>query len=165
MFHGLNTYDYGARQNYPILGRWDRVDPLCEKYYDVSPYAFCHNNPTNRVDLDGNDDYFSNTGRFLYTKGTGANIYIQQRKSFSNFKNFDLRNMANRQMGANVVGHYAHVVGADRNYNGKNGIIGISTLHKTDKEAGVLGGTINGNIYIKFSNGFFNEELYNNLSF
>ena len=84
MFHGLDTYDYGARQYDPILGRWDRMDPLCEKYYDVSPYAFCHNNPTNRVDLDGNDDYFSNTGRFLYTKGTGANIYIQQGKSFSN---------------------------------------------------------------------------------
>ena len=159
--HGLNTYDYGARQYNPVLGRWDRVDPLCEKYYDVSPYVYCHNNPTNRVDLDGNDDFFSNTGRFLYTKGKGANIFIQQGNSFSNLKNFDLRNRANRQMGANVVGHYAHVVGADRNYNGKDGIIGISTLHKTDIEAGVLGGTINGNIYIKFSNGYFNEELYN----
>ena len=159
--HGLNTYDYGARQYNPVTARWDRMDPLCEKYYGMSPYAYCHNNPTNRVDLDGNDDYFSNTGRFLYTKGTGANIYIQQGNSFSNLKNFDLRNRANRQMGANVVGYYAHVVGADRNYNGKNGIIGISTLHNTDKEKGVLGGTMNGNIYIKFSNGHFNEELYN----
>ena len=156
----MDYYPFGAQYD-PVTARWDRVDPLSEKYYDVSPYVYCHNNPTNRVDLDGNDDYFSNTGRFLYTKGTGANIYIQQGKSFSNFKNFDLRNMANRQMGANVVGHYAHVVGADRNYNGKNGIIGISTLHITDKEAGVLGGTKNGNIYIKYSNGYFNEELYN----
>ena len=30
--HGLNTYDYGARQLDPILGRWDRMDPLAEKY-------------------------------------------------------------------------------------------------------------------------------------
>ena len=38
--HGLNTYDHGARQNYSILGRWDRIDPRCEDYYDLSPYVF-----------------------------------------------------------------------------------------------------------------------------
>ena len=37
--HGQDTYDYGARQYDPILLRWDRIDPLCEKYYSVSPYA------------------------------------------------------------------------------------------------------------------------------
>ena len=36
---GLNTYDYGARQHDPILGRWDRIDPLFEKYYETSPYV------------------------------------------------------------------------------------------------------------------------------
>ena len=51
--YGLNTYDYGARQHDPILARWDRIDPLCEKYYGVSPYAYCGNNPVNRVDPDG----------------------------------------------------------------------------------------------------------------
>ena len=44
MMHGLNTYDYGARQRDPILGRWDCMDPLCEKYYSMSPYAYCHDN-------------------------------------------------------------------------------------------------------------------------
>ena len=39
--HGLNTYDYGARQYAPLLPMWDRVDPLAEKYYGVSPYAYC----------------------------------------------------------------------------------------------------------------------------
>ena len=43
LMHGLNTYDYGARQHDPILARWDRIDPLCEKYYSTSPY--CANNP------------------------------------------------------------------------------------------------------------------------
>ena len=28
-------------------------DPLSEKYYDVSPYAFCNNNPVNFVDPNG----------------------------------------------------------------------------------------------------------------
>ena len=51
--HGLDTYDYGARQYDPVLGRWDRMDPLCEKYYGMSPYAYCANNPINAFDPDG----------------------------------------------------------------------------------------------------------------
>jgi len=30
--HGLNTSDYGARQYNSLVGRLDRIDPLCEKY-------------------------------------------------------------------------------------------------------------------------------------
>ena len=52
--HGLDTYDYGARQYDPILARWDRMDRRCEKYYNVSPYSYCANNPVMLVDPDGN---------------------------------------------------------------------------------------------------------------
>ena len=55
MMHGLNTYDYGARQYYSALPVWDRVDPLCEKYYSISPYVYCHDNPVNLIDPDGRD--------------------------------------------------------------------------------------------------------------
>ena len=51
--HGLDTYDYGARQYNPIVARWDRMDPLCEKYYSISPYAYCANNPVINIDPDG----------------------------------------------------------------------------------------------------------------
>ncbi len=51
--HGLNTHDYGARQYNTALPRWDRIDPLCEKYYHISPYAYCFNNPVNAIDPDG----------------------------------------------------------------------------------------------------------------
>ena len=44
--------DYGARQYDPVLGRWFAQDPLLEKYYGISPYAFCNNNPVNYVDPD-----------------------------------------------------------------------------------------------------------------
>lgn len=36
------------------------MDPLCEKYYDVSPYAYCAGNPVNRVDMNGRDWYSRN---------------------------------------------------------------------------------------------------------
>ena len=58
--HGLDTYDYGARQYDPITARWDRMDPLCEKYYDVSPYVYCHNNPVMCIDPDGRDYWTTN---------------------------------------------------------------------------------------------------------
>jgi len=60
LMHGLNTYDYGARQYDPILAKWDRVDPLAEKYYDTNPYTYCLNNPIKYVDIKGfaPGDYF-----------------------------------------------------------------------------------------------------------
>ncbi len=58
--HGLDTYDYGARQYDPVLARWDRMDPLCEADYGVSPYSYCNNLPINAVDPDGNFTVFIN---------------------------------------------------------------------------------------------------------
>ena len=51
--HGLNLYDYSARQYDAAVGKFTTMDPLCEKYYNVSPYAYCVGNPVNYVDPDG----------------------------------------------------------------------------------------------------------------
>ena len=51
--HGLDWYDYGARNYDATLPMWDRVDPLCEEFYHITPYAYCYNNPVNTVDPDG----------------------------------------------------------------------------------------------------------------
>ncbi len=53
MMHGLNQYDYNARHYDPVVGRFTTMDPLAEKYYDVSPYVYCNNNPVNAIDPDG----------------------------------------------------------------------------------------------------------------
>lgn len=53
--HGLDEYDSDARWYYPALMRTTTVDPLAEKYYDVSPYAWCGNNPVRFVDPTGMD--------------------------------------------------------------------------------------------------------------
>lgn len=65
--HGLNFYDYGARQYDPILGHFTQMDPLCEKYYNFHPYAYCMNNPMNAVDPDGKDWIYANySGNFFF---------------------------------------------------------------------------------------------------
>ena len=53
----LPTLDYGARHYSPSTARWLSPDPLAEKYYNLSPYAFCGNDPVNYVDPDGRDWY------------------------------------------------------------------------------------------------------------
>jgi RHS repeat-associated protein len=52
--NSLNMYDFGARW-YDVAGvpMWTSVDPLCEKYYNVSPYSYCAGNPVMLVDPNG----------------------------------------------------------------------------------------------------------------
>ena len=66
-FQGLDWLDYGARWYDPATLRWNRVDPMAEKNNSVSAYTFCHNNPVNRVDPDGKDDYYTENGSFIYS--------------------------------------------------------------------------------------------------
>lgn len=51
--HGVDWYDYGARHMSPDAGRFTTIDPMAEKYYNTSPYAYCANNPINYIDLRG----------------------------------------------------------------------------------------------------------------
>lgn len=67
--HGLDWYDYSARMHDAALGRFTTMDPLAEKYYSVSPYAYCANSPFNNVDLDGKSWYSYNQDGKLFMNG------------------------------------------------------------------------------------------------
>ena len=49
----FNYLDFGARMYDPVLGRWSSVDPLAERYYNTSPYAYVLNNPIKYFDPNG----------------------------------------------------------------------------------------------------------------
>jgi RHS repeat-associated protein len=52
---GLEEYDYGSRFYDTQTGCWHNVDPSAEKYYMVSPYVYCINNPLLFVDPTGEE--------------------------------------------------------------------------------------------------------------
>ncbi|WP_321480948.1 RHS repeat-associated core domain-containing protein [uncultured Bacteroides sp.] len=60
----LNLYDYLARLMNPVLGRFGTIDPKAEKYYGISPYAYCAVNPVNAIDPDGRLVIFINGMHF-----------------------------------------------------------------------------------------------------
>ena len=75
---GTPYSDYGARQYSSAIGRWLAVDPLAEKYYSISPYAFCNNNPVNLVDPDGR---FPDVLWDIASIGMGVRSFVQNIKS------------------------------------------------------------------------------------
>jgi RHS repeat-associated protein len=73
-------YDYGARQMSPDIGRFTTMDPMTEKYYNVSPYAYCVNNPVNAIDPNGKEIWIHYSDAdglkqsFQYFAGMNCNI-------------------------------------------------------------------------------------------
>jgi len=58
-------YYYGARYYDPMTSLWLSVDPLCEKYYWISPYVYCLNNPVRLIDPDGREIWIEHRKGFL----------------------------------------------------------------------------------------------------
>lgn len=54
----VNEYDFGARRYYQAVPHFTSIDPMCEKYYWLSPYLYCANNPVNLVDPTGKDSWY-----------------------------------------------------------------------------------------------------------
>ena len=72
---GIALDDFGARR-YDRTA-WTSIDPLAEKYYSLSPYAYCAGNPVKFVDPEGKEGvrYIDENGR----KTIESNIVVLQR--------------------------------------------------------------------------------------
>ena len=71
--NGLNWYDYGARHYDAALGRWHAVDPNIKNNVEMTPYAYCFNNPLKYKDPDGKDGVISICGNNITVR---SNIII-----------------------------------------------------------------------------------------
>ena len=65
---GINWYDSAARFQ-TTDGIFTGIDPLAEKYYHISPYAYCAGNPMNVVDPDGKDGIYIVFPDYVITVG------------------------------------------------------------------------------------------------
>ncbi|MBR1490838.1 MAG: RHS repeat-associated core domain-containing protein, partial [Bacteroidales bacterium] len=72
-----STYDFEARQFSPSFHRFTTMDPLAEKYYSISPYAYCANDPVNMIDPNGLSTHTDSTGRVLAVyNDDDLNVYM-----------------------------------------------------------------------------------------
>ena len=60
------------------LRKWLSVDPLADKYPNISPYAYCSWNPISRIDPDGRADYYDGDGNHLCNDGVDDRKVYQQ---------------------------------------------------------------------------------------
>ena len=71
---------FGARyMDHELMTMWLSVDPMADKYPNISPYAYCAWNPVRLVDPDGREigDYYDTQGKYLGWDGKqDMNVYI-----------------------------------------------------------------------------------------
>lgn len=80
--NGLDLYDFHARQYDPVLGRFTTPDPFSEKYYHLSPYAYCASNPLHYIDPTGNKIIFINGKIGFGSPNAGASYWNGENSSF-----------------------------------------------------------------------------------
>ena len=83
--YGLDWYDLGARRYDAAAGTFWAMDPLCEQYYHISPYAYCAGDPVNMIDPDGRNPIYDIQGNFLGTDNMGlkGHYYVMDKENFS----------------------------------------------------------------------------------
>jgi RHS repeat-associated protein len=159
IMHGLNWQDYGARWLDNVRMQWTTMDPLCEKYYAISPYTYCSDDPAKNIDPDGKDDIFDLQGNMIrHINNNTNNILIQDKNLEKNLVsyNYSSENKNNRTMLANVGTYYAQK--ADLNQK-----IGVVDVAKPGAFASTNNATLQVNIDVD-QNGRINslaENSYN----
>ena len=77
--------DFGARYYNPAICRWTSIDPIAEKYYSITPYNYCSNDPVNFLDPDGREIKVNGTPTFQ-GKFNQARNYMRKCGTYDNLQ-------------------------------------------------------------------------------
>ena len=85
-----DLYYYGARYLNPMASIWYGVDPLAEKYIDVSAYLYCYGNPIKMIDSNGKETHVALNKDGTYSVIGGKlnedrNIYIYSKDKYGRY--------------------------------------------------------------------------------
>ncbi|MFA4047027.1 RHS repeat-associated core domain-containing protein [Prevotella sp. PCHR] len=142
----LDWYDYGARWYAPVLARWHAVDPLADKYPDVSPYVYCNNNAVNAVDPDGR--------KIVNVNGNVVVSILNGKIQFSEFANDDIKRIVNN-MSITKTGftQLYKLINSSTKIQ-----IKLSEANKLEGKSIIYGETIQGNYNVKDNYGRYFER-------
>jgi len=112
--------DYGMRIYDPRVGRFLSVDPVSNKYPELTPYQFASNRPIDGIDLDGKE-YMKSIPKFDYT-GSLTDYVSAVDNGVINVLNLvpDLWNSGVATYQALGRGTYLHDLGSEFKQDGKD---------------------------------------------
>ena len=98
---------------------WLSVDPLADKYPNVTPYLYCNGNPIMLVDPDGKDWYEAEDGSIKWT-------------DYKSQQAMDQAKLAGRYLGEAVIsfnGYYDEALGKGNNLWGEGAKLATATVY------------------------------------
>ena len=128
---GVNYYDSFARFQ-RTDGAFNSIDPLAEKYYSMSPYAYCAGNPVNLVDPDGEDWYSVTT-----QDGNGNEITSYKHTNYTSQAELERNNISGYYLGEALViinGLHNERLGANGTIEDNDAITATFTIYGINGE-------------------------------
>ena len=105
---GSLHYDYGFRIYDPRLGRFKSVDPLLQKFPELTPYQFASNTPIQAVDLDGREgvqylETQTNNGVTSVKRVVEVDIHVAVSRSKSSVHFYSKNPASDAKLANNIV--------------------------------------------------------------
>lgn len=149
----FDIYDFGGRWFDPTTCRFYSIDNFAEKYYRLSPYSFCKNNPIANIDPTGNFII-----PCLLSDSNQRNIEKNYYKSLSKFVDA-MVDFAKTDFGKKIISDFLPIGYTQYGVSG-NGKYADCGLYLFEDNRDDNAKSLNGKLYYEKANETMNVVLY-----